>query len=153
MKYLAYKSTVVFLAGIAVMTLSAGCSTYKEFASDENIGVERINSESAQIMRANLYSMGTDKVILRGELRRSTTLRGKIPGYLRVELVNKDGNVFKEAEVNYTRKDSKSRVSLFSIPIPTETSLISSVRVIHYDTSLHTADSAKSVWLDVGTGK
>lgn len=144
--------TTVVLAGIAIMISLAGCSTYKELVNDKNIAIERVDSPAARILHAGLYSTKSKSIILHGELKRKVYLRRRTPGHLDVELVNLSGKVFKEAEFNYYRRMSKkSRISMFSIPIPTELSLISAVRIVHHNARSHKSDSNKSAWRNVNT--
>lgn len=144
--------TIFVISSIVGMASITGCSTYASLAKEEDVKVERVNSGSANITRAHLQATETT-LVLRGELKRRIPSRGPIPGHLHIELIGPDGEVFKEANIGYKRKNTKSRFAKFYLPIPSDLTKISALRVIHHDARSHIADSEKSPWRDVSQSK
>lgn len=142
--------TIAIISGFIGMVTLMGCSSNINIVKEE-VAIERIHSDRANITRAYLQTSGAT-MLLRGELKRRLPGRGSIPGHLHIELINSDGVVFKEADIGYKRKSVKSRISNFYLDIPSDPSGIKSVRIIHHSRS-HMVDVATSPWREVSQTK
>ena len=141
------------LLSIVSMTLLTSCATYKKIDSDKKVTIEQTGSIMARITSADLYKSENNEVKLRGELKRTTFLKAPIPGHLDIELVDLNGKIIKETQLNYIRKHSKSRFSRFSITLPVEPDLLSIIRIKHHNASSHRSNSKSSPWQDVEANK
>jgi hypothetical protein len=87
---------------------------------------------------------------LRGELKshfikpfiRPFPKRFFIPGHLDVELVDVDGDVLKRLSLGYKRKPTRTGFAKFYLPITDDIEQISTIRVIHHETSFHTTNGS-----------
>ncbi|MCW8899470.1 MAG: hypothetical protein OQK75_02515 [Gammaproteobacteria bacterium] len=123
----------IMIISFAMLTAVA-CSTTEKYIDINNIPVEKVSSMDGKIIRAELYRSQTQSLVVRGELKRQFFVRGaQIPGYLRVELFNAKGEVFKEITHRYGQKNSKLSKLSFAIPITVDSALISKVRVVHHN--------------------
>lgn len=147
------KNVSLILAGIVAMVSLAGCSAPTKTVNEQGVTIERVNSTQAEITRVNLYTINSKHNVLRGEFKRRTNLRGKIPGHLHVELADLNGKVFKKAKLDYRQKNSKSQIALFSVSLPVDLAQISKVRIIHHTPGLDSTNSTASIWRDVDQSK
>ncbi|MDH5571548.1 MAG: hypothetical protein OEY89_07265 [Gammaproteobacteria bacterium] len=125
------KNIAVFTGIIAALFIS-GCSTDNGIIKEGPINLQRINSDTAQVTNTFLETIKST-LVLRGELKRRTQQRGAIPGHLKVELIDHNGKIIKEDQINYMRNNSKSSNAKFSYPIQHDLSFISTVRITHHD--------------------
>jgi len=143
------KKLKIILSSIVVLISLVSCSTYKNLESKNNIVINSIGSNVAKITSAGLYTTEANVILLRGKLKRTIFQSGAIPGHLDIELLNLDGIVFKKAEVRYWQQGGKYSDSTFSIPIPIEPTLVSSIRISHHTFGSHTTIKKSSPWQDV----
>ncbi|MDH5301700.1 MAG: hypothetical protein OEW58_10095 [Gammaproteobacteria bacterium] len=135
---------------LVIATMLAGCATTPwATLPDRNIAVETIDSGSTGISHAFL-SYTKKAIYLRGELERKIAGRGPAPGHLHVELLDKDGNVLKVAMSGYERKNLKSDVAYFTIPIPVDLPALSKVRLRHHDIVSHQETVHDVQWQEPG---
>lgn len=127
----------------------AGCSTYTKFEADKKTVIKTIDSNVVRITYAGLYTTEPDVILLRGKFKRRNFQSGSIPGHLDIELINGGGKVFKKAEVKYWQQGGKYGDSTFSIPLPINSALISTVRITHHSIGSHTTILKSSLWQDV----
>lgn len=125
-----------------------GCATAQGLAQQQGVKLESVDSSSVRITRIYLQ-IGEEGTVLHGELERRIPRRGFIPGHLRVELIDTDGKVTKEADIGYTHQGVKSRLAKFSLSIPEPLVAGSTLRVTHHDSESHMPDSSASPWRDV----
>lgn len=134
---------------MASIALLGSCASYKDIYYDKQINIEKIDSIKARITHANLYKTAENKTVLHGQLKKRGYRLGQIPGHLDIELINLEGRIFKKAQINYSLRDGKLGVSLFSILIPADATSLSSIRVIHHNAGLHKLNSKVSPWQDI----
>lgn len=134
------QNVITIFFSIITLAFLAGCSQSSSIVKEGDITIERINSASATITRTELQTSEA-AVILRGELDSRFLNRRPIPGYLYIELINKDGKVFKEAHIKYKKKSSASRVSTFFVEIANTSSDIKSIRITHHNSASYKENS------------
>jgi len=144
--------TIAVISSIVGAAFLIGCSTNANYVKEIDVKIERVDSSSVNITRAYLQS--TEKtLVLRGELRRRLPARGAILGHLHIELIGPDGGVFKVAAIGYKRTSIKSNVARFNLPIPSDLTEISLIRIIHHDARSHMSEMEKSPWRDISLTK
>ncbi len=96
----------------------------------KGVNFERIDSNAASI--SHLYLHRTPEGMdLHGELKRKLAGRGAIPGHLHVTLIDPQGQMLKEADIDYKRHNAQSNHAHFSIPLPMTLETGSSIRITH----------------------
>lgn len=138
---------VLFAAAVALCAATA-CSTTELAKEEHRIHIERIDSEGATINRAYL-SRDDAALILRGEIKRRPTDRGRIPGHLHITLIDLTGTPFKEADIGYMRSNTNSSFASFTAKLPVELAPGSTIIIKHYTSDTHDVYSAEPAWREV----
>jgi len=134
---------------IAVIALfgATACSTTSLVKEENNIAIERVDSEGANISHA--YLTRTDnQLLLRGEIKRRFTGRGPIPGHLHITLIDPQGKVIKEADIGYSRRNIKSSIATFNTKLPVDLTPGSTVQITHFSTDTHKTFPEEAMWRD-----
>ena len=136
----------MLIAGITLFTATA-CSTTKLVKDENGINIERIDSNAADI--GHVYVTQVDDTLsLRGELKKRLSKRGPIPGHLHVTLINSQGEMLKEADINYTRRNVKSSKAFFSTKLPIDLPSGSTIRITHFERKTHQPIPDQPNWKD-----
>jgi hypothetical protein len=143
--YLTKLLKAVLLSGCAILF---GCAANTTLVKVDDLPIERVDSRNARITQAYLETSGTE-MVLRGELKSRFPGRGPILGHLRIELIDSNGAVSKEASIGYRRLSVKSPIARFHIEIPDSPSEIKSLRVVHRDPWSYAFEPGQSPWSDV----
>lgn len=143
----------ILIPCIVSMILLSGCTTYKELDKDKKITIKRTDSIMAYITRAKLYTTEDKKIVLRGELKRKPYLLAPIPGHLDIDLIDLNGKVIKQTQLNYRRRSTKSRISYFSIPLPVDPVTLGAIEIKHHNAGSHKSGIISSPWQDVNSSK
>lgn len=134
----------IFILFFAVL-LMAGCAT-KPIKGFEDVQIEHVNSDVAQIIQSNLRK-GKKGIELYGEIERIRHTHGFIPGNLLVSIYSANGELQKQANVGYTREGSKSVRATFYVILPFAPESGSTIRITHLSNKdLHPEDAI--VWRD-----
>ncbi|MCF6280835.1 MAG: hypothetical protein L3J28_01290 [Candidatus Polarisedimenticolaceae bacterium] len=144
--------SIITAASVIFITLLTGCTSSLNIVNVQHVRLENIGSSSVRITRSYLSSTA-DEMVLRGELTRRIPARGSIPGHLHIELIGPDNGLIKTAEIDYKRKNRRSRYSHFSLSIPEILVAGSTLRIIHHDMRSHMDESPRSPWQDVDASK
>ena len=137
----------ILIAGITLFTATA-CTTTNLVKGENDIRIERVDSKGATISHAYLSQSG-DQLSLRGEVKRRGHGRGPIPGHLHVTLIDSQGQVIKEADISYIRRNVKSSIATFSTKLPIELASGSKVKITHFNTKTHKTYPEEAMWRDV----
>ena len=130
------KSFSKIFTGFAVLIalLITGCATNsgKAFVRDNNITIERVNSERAFIKRVDIIntSMG---VLIYGVVMRNERLSTDISGHVDIEIIAPDGQLLLKSCVNHKRIIYKTRKAKFELKTSIVPGSGSIVRVSHHD--------------------
>lgn len=118
----------------------SGCATnqQKDFLNSNNVTVEKVDSKKARI---GLVSVAESNggVVIRGEIRRRSNSRGRIPGHMDIKILASDGQLVAESFVNYKRRSHRSRTAKFSLKLDSTPTSHYRIEVAHHytlDTSL-----------------
>ena len=126
--------------GVAVVVLITGCSSMSgKTDTDEKLTVERIDSQHAQITRAEVQQDDTGLKVT-GSLQTKLQRRNRIPGHLHVEVLDSDGNLLGRSKTSYRRQHYKSNQSNFSDVLSVAPGKAATVRVIHREASSDYSD-------------
>ncbi len=124
-----YSKTFILLLVAMFIT---GCTAIKSSRDIvEGIHFERIDSNAASITHIYLHRRAPDGMDLHGELKRKLAGRGQIPGHLHITLIDPQGQILKEANVDYKRHNAQSNHAHFSIPLPVSLETGSTIRITH----------------------
>jgi hypothetical protein len=131
------KNFIISIIGILSLT---GYSSHANNVKEEYIKLESVDSGNVNITQ--VYLQHSEKTfVLRGELKshfiKPFPKRFFIPGHLDVELVDVDGDVLKRLSLGYKRKPTRTGFAKFYLPITDDIEQISTIRVIHHETSSH----------------
>jgi hypothetical protein len=138
--------------GLAGILLLAGCSIQTNSVQNSAVPIERINSRSVTITHAQLQ-VEDNKLILRGEISNRFPTHAPMPGHLQIELISRNGNIFKQATIAYRRPNIKANTARFQLDIPFALSNFERIRVIHHDPGAHLTAATSSPWRDKGNNK
>ena len=122
-------SFIVFVA----LFSATGCSTINLVKEQSDIAIERVDSKSASISHAYL-TRTDDQILLKGEIKRRLIGRGSLPGYLHVTLIDPQGQVIMEADIDYMRRNVKSSIATFRALLPVDLAPGSTVQLTHFTT-------------------
>lgn len=136
----------ILFVGITLVTASA-CSTTKMVKEENSINIERIDSKVADISHAYL-KRSDGQLILRGEVKRSSVGRGPIPGHLHITLIGPQGEMLKEANISYMRRNVKSSRAFFSTELPIDLPPGSTIKITHFDRETHQPIPVEQNWRD-----
>lgn len=134
---------------IAILALFAvtACSTTNLAKKEHDFTIERVDSKGASINHVYLTYSG-NKLTLRGEVKRSLTGRGPIPGHLHISLINSQGDIIKETDIGYKRRNIRSSIATFNTQLPVGLASGSTIKVTHYDSETHKIFPEETLWRD-----
>ena len=146
-----FKDKVIVIVSMLLLLALSGCTTSPSKSKpDGGITLQNVDSRTAYISHSYLSSQG-GSTMLRGELMRNIPARGAIPGSLQVELINASGELIKERNIAYKRKNIRSQYAKFSLIIPDTTDSISTIRITHIDGRRDKGETA--AWQSVSVEK
>lgn len=135
----------VQFGSLAGLLLLAGCGTHARAAQETTVPIERVNSRSVTITRAQLQHKN-EKLILLGEIRNRFPTRAPIPGHLQIELIAHNGDIFKQAVIGYRRTNIKANTARFQLDIPFTLSQFERIRITHHDPDEQSNKALSSPW-------
>ena len=118
------------LLGLTFLVI--GCSSYpNSLTKNGQIKIERIDSQNANISAVQVYpENGQLKVI--GYLKKRHQQKGRISGYLHLDLLDKEGQILSHKNTDYHRDQRRSGRSHFIQSFEIEPNKVESIRVTHY---------------------
>ena len=118
------------LLGLTFLVI--GCSSYPiSLTKNGQIKIERNDSQNALISAVQVYPKnGQLKVI--GYLKKRHQQKGRISGYLHLDLLDKEGQILSHKNTDYHRDQRKSGRSHFVQSFEIEPNKVKSIRVTHY---------------------
>jgi hypothetical protein len=124
----------IFFALFIFSTLH-GCATNAEnLVHEDKVNVETVQSEYGHLSRISVWAGEAGTEII-GEVHGSSHGRGYIRGHVDVEVIKPDDTIFLTERFNYHNRGGKSRVTPFSIMIPTVVPDGSTIRLTHHATA------------------
>jgi hypothetical protein len=96
------------------------------------VNVEYSSSPYLHFSSVGIYGNEVGVIIV-GELHKRGHGRGAMPGHIEIEILGPDGTLLATRSIHYHRGSTKSRRSQFSIEIPIDLPINSTVRIMHND--------------------
>lgn len=140
---------IIQSSSLTGLLLLVGCSTHAGNVQETEVPIEYVNSRSVLITRTQLQHR-KENLILQGEIRNRFPTRAPIPGYLQIELILRNGDIFKQATIGYRRPNIRANTARFQLDIPFAPSQFERIRVIHRDPGGRSTDANTSPWQDKG---
>jgi hypothetical protein len=121
----------IFFALFMLSTLH-GCATNAEnLVHEDKVNVETVQSEYGHLSRISVWASEAGTEIV-GEVHGSHHGRGYVRGHVDIEVIKSDGTILLTEEYKYHNRAGKSRVTPFSIMIPTVVPNGSTIRLAHH---------------------
>ncbi len=123
---------VKFFAIIVILFVLSACgSSLKNLVREGTSKVDTTSSRGVHFNRVDVYESDAG-LLVRGELHKRSHRRGPIPGHVHIEIIAPDGTVLANTSTNYHRGSSKSRTSRFTVKIPIEVPMNSTIQIMHH---------------------
>ena len=119
------------LLSIVMVAVLAGCATGKDLVRNGTLNVERIDSNRARLSSVYVRQEG-EGIYVRGKVSKRSSGRSPIPGHVHVAVIDPEGDVLGDTRTSYERTSGKGRSAYFSVQIPTEPPIGSTLRVTHH---------------------
>lgn len=118
---------------VLVVFLTVGCATNSEknFLTENNISVERVNSKLAHVERVKV-SKTIDGILIYGVLKRHDQPRRSIPGHVDIEVLDSNGQSLRVISKSYSRIPLNKNQSNFSVVLKAVPEKGSIIRVSHH---------------------
>lgn len=122
-----WRATLVALGGLLI-----SCVVLVE-AAQATDGVEFVTTDSnqAKITRVEARASDVNRLRVFGHLQKRLQRRGPIPGRLYLALLDHDGNLLRERQVDYRRRSRRSGRAYYSLVFDVPAEQVHTVRVTH----------------------
>ncbi|MEZ5542941.1 MAG: hypothetical protein R3F42_13010 [Pseudomonadota bacterium] len=118
------------LAILATLFITGCATTGRDLVRDNTVQIEKVSSRWATVRSVNVVQEDGE-VTLRGEVVRWPPVRGSIPGHIDLQVIGPDGEIVKEAVIEYHRRSVKARYATFHTTLKPATAAGSTIRVTH----------------------
>ena len=126
-----FDATVRHLTIVAILFSLSACGTAPiNIARDGSVNVEYSSSQEIHFSRVVVYQNDAG-LIIAGELHNRSHGRGAILGHIDIEIIGPDDTILATKSINYHRGSIKSRKSQFTVEIPINLPVNSTVRIMH----------------------
>ena len=137
-----FDATVRHLTIVTLLLGLSACGAAPiNMVRDGSVNVEYSSSHELHFSRVGVYQNDAG-LIIAGELHKRGHGRGPIPGHIDIEIIGPDDAILASKSIHYHRGSLKSRRSQFSVEIPIDLPVNSTVRIMHDDALLR--DGTKS---------
>ena len=116
---------------VLALAAASGCATVgRDLSRDGVVTVERVSSRHATVSQVHVDQSATGMMVY-GELRKRAAAPWTLPGHVEVQILGPHGNMLRQFDTTYHRKDKRSRRVWFRVEVPAVPPPGSTVRVTH----------------------